>query len=415
MSLAIEQHVLGGVLMEPGRLDDIGDISDLFSGRGHGFLYRAALEAYREIGGLDLGIFWHRVKGDNSRNPKHDWRYLAYLTECWWPGTLDAHVKILQRYAAKRDFEVACKDGLMACKADDPSVDSAVVELREDLDRISMAGVDSIHSMEDIMALSEVGPTRFVTTGYTAIDRYVMGWKPGTMVVIAARPSIGKSALGLQFATKAAMNGHGVGVMSSEMGVDDVRNRLLAAQSGIEHFEIRSGRVNPEDPAIMQARADFYELPIFIDDKAHATPARVRALVGEVRRRHGRCDLVVVDYLQRLDPDTLMKGRNREQEVAAVARALQQDARSMDVTVLAMAQLGRRTEHAGTSKRPGLHDLRESGVIEADADLVMLLWHENPMEFKEDLARVKLTIAKNRNGPLGEIEMMFNKPLQRFT
>ena len=87
----------------------------------------------------------------------------------------------------------------------------------------------------------------------------------------------------------------------------------------------------------------------------------------------------------------------------------------MDVTVLAMAQLGRRTEQSGASKRPGLHDLRESGVIEADADLVMLLWHENPMAFKEDMARVKLTIAKNRNGPLGEIEMVFNKPLQRFT
>jgi replicative DNA helicase len=407
----IEENLLGGLIMEPAMLDDIRGGAELFADPDRRLIFEEMMVTWGARRHLDLSILAHDMRDRGTADDLR--RGVGYLAElvtdycCTDPNP--SHVDILRKAAAKRDLELAIEEASASmCRGTDGLAETAA-KLRQRAESIEVSDEGTVHTVGDLMLMDDIGPTPYNPTGFYELDKYISGWMPGTLAIVAARPSMGKSAFGLSAALKAAKAGHGVAFVSSEMAKEQVRDRLLASQSGIEHFAIREGRVAPGDRQIQEAKELLYDLPLAIDDEARAYPMTARALVSRTRQKWGKCDLVIVDYLQRLEPDWKEKNRNREQEVATIARTLQKDARSMGVTVLALAQLGRQTQG-----RPKLSDLRESGGIEADADVVLMLWYADPEEFKTEVATVKCTVAKNRHGKCGEFDMTFDKARQRF-
>ena len=256
-----------------------------------------------------------------------------------------------------------------------------------------------------------------IVTGYQRLDNLLVGGlQRSDMVVLAARPSVGKSMMGLNFTLSAAKAGYKVGIFSLEMGREQIAARLLAAQSRVNHQKIRSRIQSPsEEERVVNSIGLLSDLTIYVDDTPFQTVAEMRGKARRLQMTHG-LDFLIVDYMQLINGGS--SGRrdgNRAQEVSEISRQMKGMARDLKIPVLAISQLSRAVEHR-TSHRPMLSDLRESGSIEQDADVVMFIHREekftreeewnksHPTEpFQRD--RATLIIAKHRNGPTDEVEM----------
>ena len=270
--------------------------------------------------------------------------------------------------------------------------------------------IDELHS--------EKGKLRGVPTGFKELDNMLAGFQKSDLVVLAARPSVGKTSLALDFARQVATQSKvAVGIFSLEMSKEQLVDRLLCAEAGIDLWKMRTGRLSNQDnendfERIGQAMGSLGEAPIFIDDSPMANVMEMRAKARRLKTEHN-LGLLVVDYLQ------LMEGRSKDegrvQEVSEITRALKGMARELDIPVLALSQLNRSVE-TRTPPIPKLADLRESGSIEQDADIVMFIYREdvyknNPAE-RNNLAEV--IIAKHRNGPTGTVHLRFREKIARF-
>jgi replicative DNA helicase len=254
-------------------------------------------------------------------------------------------------------------------------------------------------------------PTGLVT-GYDDLDEYTGGLQPGELIVIAARPSMGKTSLALNIAERVGRRGNGVVVFSLEMAAQQVISNMLCCRSQVDGQAVRSGRLTDKQYRELQREAaELYESPIFVDDSSGLSPISLRAKCRRLKQRH-KIGLVVVDYLQLMT--TGRREENRQQEIATISRALKGLARELAVPVVALSQLNRDVE-AREDHKPRMSDLRESGAIEQDADVIMLLHREEyfkPTEDNRGLAQV--IIAKQRNGPTGEVTLRFFREFMRF-
>jgi len=249
-----------------------------------------------------------------------------------------------------------------------------------------------------------------IPTGYRDLDRKLAGLHPTNLVVIAARPGMGKTALALNVAQNVALQGHTVAIFSLEMSREEVVSRMLCAQGRIDSQRLRTGRLSEADfTKLSNAASALYKKPIYVDDSPGLTVTEIRAKARRLRRRPG-LDLVVVDYLQLMHGSG---GENRQQEIALISRSLKNLARELDVPIIALSQLNRAVE-AREDKRPRLGDLRESGAVEQDADVVMFIYRDE--YYHPDRVEVKgvaeVVIAKHRQGAVGKVEMTF---LPEFT
>jgi len=252
------------------------------------------------------------------------------------------------------------------------------------------------------------GMLRGVPTGLKGLDDRLNGLQDSNLVILAARPSVGKSSLATNIAQFAAIRHKiPVGMFSLEMSSEQLSDRMLAAQAGIDVFKITTGNLSDEDFAgLGEAMGILAEAPIYIDDTPAISVMEMRTKARRLKLDKG-IRLIVVDYLQ------LMRGRNLEnrvQEVSEISQSLKGLARELNIPVLALSQLSRAVEQRGGDKRPQLSDLRESGALEQDADVVMFLYI--PDEEKREL--VKLLIAKHRSGPTGELELYFHGGQTKF-
>ena len=256
-----------------------------------------------------------------------------------------------------------------------------------------------------------------IPSGYTKIDRVTSGWQAGDLVIIAARPSMGKTAVALELLRCAAELGRAGGFFSLEMSKIQIGGRYLSGASGYTNNELSNGEVKDYDKLVVSSNS-VASLPIYIDDTPAITLFELRSKAKKMKLRHG-IDIVVVDYLQ------LMKATagSREQEVSQISRGLKQLAKELDVAVIALSQLNREVE-SRADKRPRLSDLRESGAIEQDADMVAFLFRPAYYEMKSivigdrhhDSDRLILfDIAKNRNGACGMVPLYHNTPLTRIS
>lgn len=279
-------------------------------------------------------------------------------------------------------------------------------------------------SMQDVLGdeterlhkLSLEGNAGGVPTGFTDLDAVTGGFQPGNLVIIAARPSMGKSAFVNNIAEHAALEGHGVALFSLEMSEGELAQRFLASQARVKGDDLRRGNV-PENRwgKIMEASNRLAQAPIFIDDTSDISILEVRAKARRLHQKH-KLGLVILDYLQLMRDDT--GASNRTQAVGEMSRGLKILARELEVPVIALAQLSRTLENRGTtpeSKKPMLSDLRESGQIEQDADIVMFLFREEYYNKEtENKGMAEVIIAKHRNGSLDTIKLTFDGPYLKF-
>lgn len=250
-------------------------------------------------------------------------------------------------------------------------------------------------------------------TGFKDLDRLCQGLQPGDLIIVAGRPSMGKTSFGMCIAHQAALQtNRPIAVFSLEMSKEQLVQRMLCAEAGVDQHKLRSGFIGEEDwiKLTRQAR-ELAKLPIFIDDSGVLTVRQVRAKSRQIHMEKG-LGLVVIDYLQ------LMQGgrrvENRQQEIAEISRSLKSLAKELNVPVLALAQLSRSVEQR-QDKRPIMSDLRESGSLEQDADVVMFIYRDEYYnEDSEKTGIADIIVAKQRNGPTGTVELGFIKELTRF-
>jgi replicative DNA helicase len=252
-----------------------------------------------------------------------------------------------------------------------------------------------------------------LATGYGELDEKTSGFQPGDLIIVAARPSMGKTAFAMNIAQNCANMGRRVGVFSLEMSRDQLFLRLLTGQARIDAHAMRTGRLTREQwRRVTETIAEMSQVPIAIDDTAGVGIMEMRAKSRRLMQEQG-LDLVIIDYLQ------LMRGRgrheNRNQEITEISRSLKELAKELRVPVIAISQLSRAPEQRGPGSKPQLSDLRESGAIEQDADVVLFIFREEvykPTEENRGLAQV--IIAKQRNGPIGTLEFAFLREYTRF-
>jgi replicative DNA helicase len=253
-------------------------------------------------------------------------------------------------------------------------------------------------------------------TGLVDLDDLLTGLQPSDMIVLAARPSMGKTAFCLNIATHVAVHGRKpVVVFSLEMSKEQIAQRILCGEAQINAFKLKHGQLHEHEwSRLTSAIGRLSEAPIYIDDTSGITPMEMKAKCRRLKAEHKEIGLIVVDYLQLMEGGSGGGDANRVQEISKISRAMKSLAREMSCPVMALSQLSRAVEQR-TNKRPQLSDLRESGAIEQDADIVMFIYRDeyyNPDSDQKNTAEV--IVAKHRNGPVGTVKLFFNKDITRF-
>jgi replicative DNA helicase len=297
--------------------------------------------------------------------------------------------------------------------------ESLVFEVAERRVADSMVGIsdalqETLDQLEQLYGSS--GEVTGVPTGYLDLDDLLLGLQPSNLVVVAARPGAGKTAFALGAAANVAMAARRpVLFFSMEMGTLELTKRMLAGEARVDARKLQTGKIPESDwTRISHAVGRLAEAPLFIDDNPHCTVMEMRAKARRTKARHGDLALVVVDYLQLMTPSTARRSENRQVEVAEISRGLKILARELECPVVALSQLNRQLEYR-QDKRPMLADLRESGSLEQDADVVVFLYRDeiyNPESDQRGTAEV--IVAKHRNGPTGVTRLAFLDFLAKF-
>ncbi len=362
--------------------------------------------------------------------------YLASLTEGLPRRTVNQEsILLVKDKSLLRKLMMICSAAI-ARAADQSETALEVLGAAEaGLLEVSEKGVsDGFQSLDQIVANSFgtidnlYKQSREVTglaTDFYELDRMTSGLQKGELVIIAARPSMGKTAFAINMAQNAAVN-HGavVAVFSLEMSKESLLRRMLASQAWVDQRKLQTGFIAREDQEKLQrALNELVESQVFIDDTAGISLAEMRAKSRRLRQKAGKLDLIVVDYLQLMSATLPSAGgkryENRVQEVAAISRGLKALAKELEVPVVALSQLSRASEKRGDDKRPLLSDLRESGSIEQDADVVAFIHREayynrDEEQSAADKAKSEIIIAKQRNGPTGVVYLNFLSSFTRF-
>ena len=254
-----------------------------------------------------------------------------------------------------------------------------------------------------------------VSTGFMDLDGRLAGFHPTDMVVLAARPAMGKTALALNLAHNAAMQGAGVGVFSLEMSKGQLATRMLTSVARVDATRVRTGELSRDNdwPRLQAASEELYHLPLHIDDTPGLTVNQIRSKCRRLKSMQPGLKLIVVDYIGLMQGDVRV---SRQEQISAASRGLKQIAKELDVTVLAISQLNRGVEQR-PNKRPVLSDLRESGAIEQDADVIMFIYRDeyyNPDTTAEP-GVAEVIVAKQRNGPTGTVRLAFQGQFTLFS
>lgn len=424
-NLEAEQSVLGAILVRPAVLDElVGQLHETdFYREAHSRIFHAMLDLYDANFPVDLVSVCAYLKDRNQLEGVGGPVYLAGLSEAVGFATNALYyAKIVREKAVLRRLLDASQEIAAACLAPVENVAEFVAQAE-----IKISG-----AMEDRggreFSLGELVPPEVqrvealhehrdqilgVPSGFTDLDRLTAGFQKSDLIILAARPSMGKTALALNIAHNAATAKTPVPVafFSIEMSKEQLVRRLFASEGRIDASRLRTGRMQAEEWAkLNMAAGDLLDAPIYIIDRATVTSLEIKAQARRMKSRHG-IGLVVVDYLQLMrDP----RAKSREQEIARIASDLKAMAKELDVPVLALSQLNRDVEKR-PNRRPKLSDLRESGALEQDADVVMFIYREEVYK-KDSLDKgiAEVDVAKQRNGPVGLIKLTYLAEYTRF-
>ena len=432
-----EKSVLSACLLNSEAADElcVALKHENFYRGAHRIIFEAILEIVRAGLSPDLISVADKLQSQNKLELAGD---RAYLTELVSATNALSHWKkhseIVKRTSIQRDLIRAAAE-INALAYDAPDTISAVVERAEQalFNVTEKRGSASFESMEqlcskafdEIKLLSERKEELLgVPTGFTDVDKLFCGLRGGDLIVLAARPGVGKTSFALNLAVNAAKKDVSVAFFSLEMSSEQIAQRLLSSEARVELSKLRSGRLQPSDwQPIMDASANLSTLDLSIDDTPGLSILEARAKARRQLRKlseTGKLGLIVIDYLQLMTPPVQRRDGNRAVEVGEISRGLKILAKEVNVPVIALSQLNRSVEmRGGKYKRPMLSDLRESGSIEQDADIVMFIdrsmdEEEASNENRPDLGSAELQVAKHRNGPTRDITLSFQGDFTRF-
>jgi replicative DNA helicase len=341
--------------------------------------------------------------------------------------SIESYVRIVKDKSVLRQVMSVCQQSVDRCAAQEESgadllgdTEQRLMEIAEDAVQNGFNGVMDIvrDSFGSIDAMFEQGKeVSGLETYYTDFDRMTSGLQPSELTIIAARPSMGKTAWAINIAENAALRGGKVvAVFSLEMSKESLLKRMMASQSLVNARSMQNGFLTREDKAkLMRSVEALGESRLFIDDTAGITLSEMRAKARRLKQQNGgQLDLIVVDYLQLMSGGR--KFENRTQEVSSISRGLKALAKELKVPVVALSQLSRASEQRGGEKKPMLSDLRESGSIEQDADVVAFIHREEyyDRENEDVKGKAEIIIAKQRNGPTGSVNLAYLADYTRF-
>jgi len=429
-SLEAEQSVLGAVLIDRETIIEIAEFlrPEDFYRQAHANVYRAMLELFERREPVDLVTVSETLERKDELDAIGGRAYLSTLSN-QTPTAVHAvqYARIVERKAVLRNL-IGAAGKIAGIGYEDPAeiqeaIDRAESELFQVSNRRITAGFSQLkellHAAYDRLDYLHAhrGELNGVASGFTDLDALTTGFQKSDLIVVAARPSVGKTSFALNVAEHAAVTQHrSVGVFSLEMSKEQLVLRLLSSVANIDSKRLRTGFLEELDFArIAPAMNDLSEAALYIDDTPNITSMELRTKARRLQAESG-LDLVIVDYLQLMQATTSNRDSNRVQEVSEISRGLKALARELSVPVIALSQLSRQPEMR-ESKEPRLSDLRESGAIEQDADLVLFLWRDQERSgdaHSADQEEIKLKLAKHRNGPTGEITLEFRKRQTRF-
>ncbi|HZJ18415.1 MAG TPA: replicative DNA helicase [Patescibacteria group bacterium] len=418
-----EESVLGAILIDK---DAVGTVSEIISSRDfyngvNSIIYDAMLSLYEQSKPIDVVTLTSQLK-KNKTYEKVKSAYLAELIESVPTAANVAHyANIIKETSIKRSLIRMGGDIAELAFSDDKEI-SEIIDKAE----ASVFSVSQGQNLKTFIPIKEALAGSFdridelhkkgqglrgVKTGFTDLDNLLSGFQASNLVILAARPGQGKTAMVVNMAQNIAVTEKKpVGIFSLEMSQEELVDRLLVGQADVDAWRLKTGKLSETDfTKLSNAMGVLADAPIFIDDTPGITISEMRTKARRLQLEHN-VSLLIVDYLQLADP-----GRHydsRVQEVSMISQSLKKLARELKIPILAVSQLSRAVEHRG-EKKPQLADLRESGAIEQDADVVMFLYRPDSETFS-NVMQTKLLVAKHRNGPVGEIDLLFRGDRIKF-
>ncbi len=420
-----EASVLGAILIDKDAISDVVDFlrPDFFYKDSHSFIYAAMMALFEKHEPLDIVTITAQLKKMEHYKDVGGATFLTELTnivptsaniEVYAKIVMDHYVKRRLIDSSSRIVESAYSDKgeakFILDKAESEILAIAQQRTRQDFIPIKDALAESFDRLDELHKRGSA--LRGVSTGFSDVDNKLAGLQKSNLIILAARPGQGKTAFVLNIAQHVSVHDKmSVGIFSLEMSKEELVDRLLVSQADVDAWRLKTGRLSDDDFArLSEAMGQLAEAPLYIDDTPgiNIFEIRTKARRLQVSKNLG---LLIVDYLQLIDSG--QRYDNRVQEVSMISQSLKNLARELKIPVLAVSQLSRAVEARG-SKVPMLADLRESGAIEQDADVVMFLYKTETESEKWEQQIVKLGIAKHRNGPLGEIDLIFKGDRIRF-
>lgn len=413
-----EEAVIGAVLINAEAYYDVAHFlkADDFYIHRHKFVWEAFTRLHEKRAPIDLVTLPEELERVNKLSEVGGSAYITSLIN-QAPSSLDAesYGRIVHAYSIRRKILKAANEIATLAYNGAMDIDAVTEQCVSSLEKAvsGVMGDGLVHISEpfskmydEMMTASQKNIIPGIPTNIRSLDAILGNLKPG-LYIVAGRPGHGKTAFKLSVAKNVAKNSKKrVAIFSLEMPSDQIMQRLTANETGIELDIIRSGLLTKDQWQKVNSAAEFVQnLPMYIDETPEITCAQIEARCKRLIMMHGALDLVIVDYLQLMSAGFKSAGENRAMEVGAISRGLHNVSRRLNVPIIAGAQVNREGEKEG--RRPRLSDLRESGSIEADADVVIFPYEEN--------GRMTLIVEKHRNGPTGDAEVKFIKPFTRFT
>ena len=426
-SVDSEKAVLGSIMLRPGAIHEVSDVinADSFYASKHATIYKVMLELSSKGEPIDIISVSHKLTERGLIDQVGGSSYLGELTNAVPSSTNIKHYAdiVNKKHILRKIIEAGDHISELGFRED-------VEDVFETLDQAEkkMMGINTNASSHAFISLKDSlpeawtrleklhenkGELRGVSTGFHDLDQYLSGLQKSDLIILAARPSMGKTTLALDIARQAAMNqGTPTVIFSLEMSTQQLVDRLLGAESKVNAWNLRTGNLSAEAEftKIRDSLDRLSKAPIFVDDMAGNSIVRMRSVCRRIRAEHG-IGLIVVDYLQLMS--TSKNFDSMVNQVTEISRSLKALAKEFDVPVIALSQLSRAVESRGG--RPRLSDLRDSGSIEQDADIVMFIHSEDKGKDEQEHTNItEILIEKHRNGPVGKVDLYFDKKSATF-
>ncbi|EKF50358.1 replicative DNA helicase [Thermosipho africanus H17ap60334] len=430
-NIEAEQAVIGSILIDPEAIENVISIvrSEDFYDNRHVEIFKAIEELYDENIPIDVISICDRLKTKGKLDMVGGELYVAQLADgVPTSAHAETYAQIVRDKSILRSLISAASRVVEEAMSDndvDEILDNAervIFEIAESktsktyqpMNTILHEVFENLESLRDKMKKGTSSLITGIPTGYRLLDELTSGFHKSDLIIVAARPSVGKTAFALNIARNMAIKADvPVGIFSLEMSREQLAQRLLGMEALIELQKIRRGHLTDEEwQKLLQATGKLYKANIIVDDEANLDPRSLRAKARRMKKEYG-VEAIFIDYLQLMSIRSFRE--NRQQEISEISRSLKLLARELDVSIIALSQLSRAVEQR-EDKRPRLSDLRESGSIEQDADMVLFLYREEYYKKEKTVEphETEIIIGKQRNGPIGTIKLIFDPHFTAF-